>query len=90
MYTFNKCIDTYNVNIYFVECYDIISVIPNNGKKIIMVETIKVDRICNEIDEKIKAENKHCTYLCKLFIQRIRQVSPKMQTQIRKFCRILV
>ena len=73
MYTFSNFIDTYNVNINLVECYDIISVIPNNGKQIIMGEPIKLDRICNEIDDKIKAENKQCTYFCKLVIQRIRQ-----------------
>jgi hypothetical protein len=38
-----------------------------------MGEPIKLDRICNEIDDKIKAENKLCTYFCKLVIQRIRQ-----------------
>jgi hypothetical protein len=66
LYTFSNFIDTYNVNINLVECYSIISVIPNNGKTIIMGEPIKLDRICNEIDDKIKAENKHCTYFLQI------------------------
>jgi hypothetical protein len=61
-------IHTYNVNINFVEFYGIICAIQNNGKQIIMGEAIKLDRICNNIDEKIKAENKQCKYFCKLVI----------------------
>ena len=45
-----------NVNINCVEYYGIISAILNNWKQIIMGETIKLDRICNEIVEKIKTE----------------------------------
>ena len=41
---------------------------------IILDENIKHARICNEIVEKIKAENKPCKYFYKLFIQRIQQV----------------
>ena len=55
--------DTYNVNINFVEYYGIISAIPNNWKPIILDENIKVD--------KIKAENKPCKYFYKLFIRRV-------------------
>jgi hypothetical protein len=66
-------VDTYNVNINFVEYYGIISTIPNNWKQIILDENIKLDRICNEIVDKIKAENKPCKYFYKLFIQRIQQ-----------------
>jgi hypothetical protein len=65
--------DTYNVNIHFVEYYGIISAIPNKWKQIILGETLKLDRICNEIVEKIKAENKPCKYFYELFIQRIKQ-----------------
>ena len=65
MYTFNEFVDTYNVNINFVEYYGIISAIPNNWKQIILDENIKVD--------KIKAENKPCKYFYKLFIQRVQQ-----------------
>jgi hypothetical protein len=42
-------VDTYNVNINFVEYYGIISAIPNNWKQLIQDENIKLDRICNEI-----------------------------------------
>ena len=73
MYTFNEFVDTYNVNINFVEYYGIISAIPNNWKQIILDENIKLDRICNEIVDKIKAENKPCKYFYKLFIQRVQQ-----------------
>ena len=53
--------DTYNVNINFVEYYGIISAIsPNHWKQIILDENIKLDRMCNEIVEKINAENKPC------------------------------
>ena len=48
--------DIYNVNINFVEYYGIISAIPNNWKPIILDENIKLDRICNEIVDKIKVE----------------------------------
>ena len=65
--------DTYNVNINFAEYYGIISAIPNNWKQIILDENIKLDRICNEIVNKIKAENKPCQYVLKLFIQRVQQ-----------------
>jgi len=54
-----------NVNINCVEYYGIINAILNNWKQIIMGETIKLDRICNEIVEKIKTETKPCTYICK-------------------------
>jgi len=47
-------VDTYNVNINFVEYYGIISAIPNNWKHVILHENIKLDRICNEIVEQIK------------------------------------
>ena len=47
--------DTYNVNINFVEYYGIISAIPNNWKQIILDENIKLDRICNQrVDKKTK------------------------------------
>ena len=72
----NEFIDTNNVNINFVECYYIISAFPNNGKQITVDETIKHDRICNEIHfvvAKIKAENKPGKYFYKLFIQWIQQ-----------------
>jgi hypothetical protein len=49
-------VDIYNVNINFVEYYGIISAIPNNWKPIILDENIKLDRICNEIVDKIKVE----------------------------------
>ena len=49
--------------------YYIISTFPNNGKQIAVDETIKHDRICNEIVAKIKAENKPGKYFYKLFIQ---------------------
>jgi hypothetical protein len=55
MYTFNEFVDTYNVNINFVEYYGIISAIPNNWKQIILDENIKLDRICNQrVDKKNK------------------------------------
>ena len=41
--------DTYNVNINFVEYYGIISTILDNWKQIILDENIKLDGICNEI-----------------------------------------
>ena len=63
--------DTYNVNINFVEYYGIISAIPNNWKSIILDENIKLSRICNEIVDKIKAENKPCKYFYKFFIRRV-------------------
>ena len=65
--------DTYNVYINFVEYYGIISAIPNNWKQIILDENIKLDRICNEIVDKVKAESKPCKYFYKLFIQRVEQ-----------------
>ena len=65
--------DSYNVNINFAEYYGIISAIPNNWKQIILDENIKLDRICNEIVNKIKAEDKPCQYVLKLFIQRVQQ-----------------
>jgi hypothetical protein len=46
----------------------IISAIPNNWKHNIMGETIMHDLIYNEIAEKAKEENKHCTYFNNLFI----------------------
>jgi hypothetical protein len=49
-------VDIYNVNINFVEYYGIISAIPNNWEPIILDENIKLDRICNEIVDKIKVE----------------------------------
>jgi hypothetical protein len=64
-------VDTYNVNINFVEYYGIISAIPNNWKQLIQDENIKLNRICNEIVDKIKAENKPCKYFYKLFIRRV-------------------
>jgi hypothetical protein len=66
-------VDTYNVNINFVEYYGIISTIPDNWKQIILDENIKLARICNEIVDKIKAENKPCKYFYKLCIQRVQQ-----------------
>ena len=78
MYTFNEFVDTYNVNINFVEYYGIISAIPNNWKQIILDENIKLDKICNEIVDKIKAENKPCKYFYKLFIQRVQQKTYKL------------
>ena len=63
--------DTYNVIINFVEYYGIISAIPNNWKQLIQDENIKLNRICNEIVDKIKAENKPCKYFYKLFIRRV-------------------
>ena len=65
--------DTYDVNIDFVEYYGIISAIPNKWKQLILGETLKLDRICNELVEKIKAENKPCKYFYEFFIQRIKQ-----------------
>ena len=52
MYTFNEFVDTYNVNINFVEYYGIISTIPNNWNQIIQDENIKLD---NEIVKKNKS-----------------------------------
>ena len=49
MDTFNKFVDTCNVNINFVECYGIISALSNNWNQFTMGETIKLDRICNKI-----------------------------------------
>ena len=65
--------DTYNVNINFVEYYGIISAIPNNWKQLILDENIKLDRICNEIVDKIEAENKPCKYFYKLCIRSVQQ-----------------
>jgi hypothetical protein len=73
MYTFNEFVDTCNVNINFIEYYGVIRSIPNNWKQIIQDENIKLYRICNEIVDKIKAENKSCKYFYKLFIQRFQQ-----------------
>jgi hypothetical protein len=73
LYTFDEFVDTYNVNINFVEYYGIISAIPNNWKQLIPDENIKLDRICNEIVDKIKPENKPCKYFYKLFIRRVQQ-----------------
>jgi hypothetical protein len=56
MYTFNEFVDTYNVNINFVEFYGIIRAIPNDWKQTIIDENIKLDRICNEIVEEKKTE----------------------------------
>ena len=56
MYTFNEFVDTYNVNINFVEFYGIIRAIPNDWKQTIIDENIKLDRICNEIVEEEKTE----------------------------------
>jgi hypothetical protein len=56
MYTFNEFVITYNVNINFVEYYGIISAFPKNWKQINLVDAIILDRICNEIVEKRKAE----------------------------------
>ena len=50
-----------------------ISAIPSNWKQLILDENIKLDRICNEIVDKIKAENKPCKYFYKLFIRRVQQ-----------------
>jgi hypothetical protein len=49
-------VTTYNVNINFVEYYGIISAFPKNWKQINLVDAIILDRICNEIVEKRKAE----------------------------------
>lgn len=52
MYKFYEFVDTYKVNIYFVEYYgrfSIISAIPNDWKHVIVHENIKLNRICNEI-----------------------------------------
>ena len=65
--------ETYNVNINFVEYYGIISAMPINWKQLSLDENIKLDRICNEIVDKIKAENKPCKYFYKLFIRRVQQ-----------------
>ena len=65
--TFNKFVDTYNVNINFVECYGIISALSNNLNHCIMGETIKLDRICNKIVLNVNAESKSFKY----FIQMI-------------------
>ena len=51
-YTFTEFVNTYNVNVNFVEYYDIIGAIPNSWKQIILRENIKLDRIYNEIVEK--------------------------------------
>ena len=56
MYTFNEFVNTYNVNINFVEFYGIIRAIPNDWKQTIIDENIKLDRICNEIVEEKKTE----------------------------------
>jgi hypothetical protein len=56
MYTFNEFAITYNDNINFVEYYGIISAFPKNWKQINLVDAIILDRICNEIVEKRKAE----------------------------------
>jgi hypothetical protein len=85
-------VDTYNVNINFVEYYGIISTIPNNWKQIILDENIKLDRICNNIVDKIKAENKPCKYFYKLFIQssaRTYKMSQKMGKRFRNVYRRL-
>ena len=59
--TFNEFVDTYNVNINFVECYGIINALSNNWNQFIMGEIIKLDRICNTIVVNFKAENKSFT-----------------------------
>ena len=59
--TFNEFVDTYNVNINFVECYGIINALSNNWNQFIMGEIIKLDRICNKIVVNVKAENKSLT-----------------------------
>jgi hypothetical protein len=59
--TFNEFVDTYNVNINFVECYGIINALSNNWNQFIMGEIIQLDRICNKIVVNVKAENKSLT-----------------------------
>jgi hypothetical protein len=60
--TFNKFVDTYYVNINFVESYGIISALSNNRNQFIMGEAIKLDRICNKIVLNVKAERKSFKY----------------------------
>jgi hypothetical protein len=55
MYTFNEFVDTYNVNINFVEYYGIISAFPKNWKQINLVDAIILDRICNHDSEHVLA-----------------------------------
>ena len=62
MDTFNKFVDTCNVNINFVECYGIISALSNNWNQFTMGETIKLDRICNKIVVNVNAGNKSFKY----------------------------
>ena len=54
-----------DVNINFVDYCGFISASWNNWKQIILGETLKLDRICNEIVEKIKSESKN--YLFRKF-----------------------
>ena len=61
MNTFNEFVDTYNVNINFVECYGIINALSNNWNQFIMGEIIKLDIICNTIVLNVKAESKSFT-----------------------------
>ena len=51
-----------------------------------MGETIKLDRIFNEIVEKIKAENKPCKYFYKSFIQKIRQIF-RINDLLKYYCK---
>ena len=62
MDTFNEFVDTCNVNINFVECYGIISVLSNNWNQFIMGEAIKLDRIWSKIVVNVNAGNKSFKY----------------------------
>ena len=84
MYTFNEFVDAYNVNINFVECYGNISALSNNSTQFIMGETLKLDRICNEIVANVKPVNKALKYCLQIIYSENSARASQLSQQNRK------